>query len=251
MGYLIVAMVFALLAMLNNFQFGLALAASLGGALVIMILVDREMVPYRRMAAIGGWALILIIIPALVIYITGLVKNSMLVYYLGGFAGPPFSIERLVFTMMAISAGYAFLSYFGNAPRDLKYLALLLMFYSQGLFIYYTWGNTQPHILNIAPILALCAVVFVKLIVESTNLKEYRRLAVLALIVLSLCFVYLPGSFAYSSAKNTFDKNFTDHKAYEWRLGRASFVSTMDPKPFLDSISLIEEFDNSSFLNDS
>lgn len=242
LGYLIIAMACALLGMLNNFQFGLALAVALVGALVIMLLINRDTIPMQRAVAIGVCGLLLLIVPAGVIYILGLVKNSMLSYYLGGFAGPPFSIDRLVLTMISISAGYAFLSYVGNADNNLKYLGLLLMLYSQGLFLYYTWGNTQPHILIIAPLVVLCAVTYLKLILERSYLRQYRKPVLLLLIVISFSFVYMPGCFAYYSAKGTFDKNFIDHKAFKWNMERGTLTSTMDPKPFEDSISLIKEF---------
>jgi|GEM_PF-6086282 len=241
-GYLVIAMICALLGMLNNFQFGLALAAALFGALAIMILINRGMFSIRGIINISSCTVLILVIPAVALYVNGLVHNSMLSYYLSGFAGPPFSIDRLALTMMIMSAGYAFLSHVGNAYGNLKYLALLLMFYSQGLFLYYTWGNTQPHILNIAPLLVLCAVLYLKLVFERTSFKEYQKPLLLVLIVASFGFVYIPGCFAYYSSKRTFDENFIDHKAFKWNLEKGTFTSTMDPKPFEDSISLVKEF---------
>jgi hypothetical protein len=166
----------------------------------------------------------------------------MLTYYLEGFVGPPMSVNHLVWTMMAVSAAYFCLVYFEHSAKDAKYISMLLLFYSQGLFLYYTWGSTPPHILNIAPILVLCAVGFLKIFVEGVRAEKFQKLIVLTLTVISICAVYIPASFAYYSAKQTFDNVFVDHKTYQWTLKTANFESTMDPQPFLDSVSLIKEF---------
>lgn len=242
MGFLLVALLFAFVGVLNNVQFGLALAVALGATLVIMAMIDRELVSIRMVAVCGGAAAFLMIASVLLVSAPGSSKNSMLAYYLEGFVGPPIPVGRLVLTIIAVSAGYLSLVYFERTARDLKYIVMFLLFYSQGLFLYYTWGGTPPHILNIAPILVLCVIGFLKILLEGCGGGRFQKPIIVSLIVISLCVVYIPGSLAYYSTKQTFDKVFVDHKTYQWNLKTASFVSTMDPQPFLDSVSLINEF---------
>ena len=93
---------------------------------------------------------------------------------------------------MAVSAAYLCLVYFEGSAKDIKYVSMLLLFYSQGLFLYYTWGRTPPHILNIAPILVLCAVGFLKIFLEGIGAERFQRLIAIVLIVISICAVYIP-----------------------------------------------------------
>lgn len=241
MGFLLVAMLFAFVGVLNNVQFGLALAVALGATLVIMAMIDRELMSLRMVAVCGGLAAFLMIASVFLASAPGSSKNSMLAYYLEGFVGPPIPINRLILTIIAVSAGYLSLVYFERTARDLKYIVMFLLFYSQGLFLYYTWGGSPPHILNIAPILVLCVVGFLKIILEGGGWERFQKPIIVSLIVISLCVVYIPGALAYYSTKQTFDKVFVDHKTYQWNLKTANFVSTMDPQPFLDSVSLINE----------
>ncbi len=241
-GFLIAALVFALLGLLNNIQFGLALAVALGATLIIMAVVDREILSLRTAVVYGGSAVLALLAIGLFLSAPSSAKNSMLTYYLSGWVGPPLSVNRLVWTMMAVSAAYLCLVYFEGSAKDIKYVSMLLLFYSQGLFLYYTWGSTPPHILNIAPILVLCAVGFLKIFLEGIGAERFQRLIAIVLIVISICAVYIPGSFVYYSAKQTFDNVFVDHKTYQWTLKTANFKSTMDPRPFVDSVSLIKEF---------
>jgi hypothetical protein len=244
-GFLVAAVMCALLGLLNNIQFGLALAVALGATLIIMAVLDREILSLRTAVVCGGFAVLLLLGIALFVSAPGSAKNSMLTYYLSGWVGPPLSVNHLVWTMMAVSAAYLCLVYFESSAKDIKYISMLLLFYSQGLFLYYTWGSTPPHILNIAPILVLCAVGFLKIFLEGIGAEGFQRLIAIVLIVISICAVYIPGSFAYYSAKQTFDNVFVDHKTYQWTLKTANFKSTMDPHPFLDSVSLIKEFTES------
>lgn len=246
LAFIVIASIAALLGVLNNFQFGLALAMALGATLMIMALVERRTESRPRRTFLGLLGVFLVCAPFGLALAPSLGKNSMLTYYLSGFVGPPFSIDRLVLTMLAVSVGYACLLYFEDASKDLKYLGLCLLLYSQALFFYYTWGNTPPHILNLAPLLILCVVVFIKLILDSGPWGGYQRMICSVLLLVAFCFVYVPGCYAYYSAKETFDNNFTDHKVFEWNLKRAHLTSTMDPQPFIDSISLIKEISGES-----
>lgn len=241
-GFLLVALLCAFVGVLNNVQFGIALAVALGAVLIIMAMIDRELVSVRMVAVCGGSAAFLMVATMLLMSSSGSSKNSMLAYYLEGFVGPPIPFNRLFLTMMAVSAGYLSLVYFEKTARDLKYIVIFLLLYAQGLFLYYTWGGTPPHILNIAPILVLCVVGFLKVLLEGCWEGRLQRPIVVSLIVISLCVVYIPGSLAYYSTKQTFDQVFVDHKTYQWNFKTANFISTMDPQPFQDSIALINEF---------
>ncbi|TRZ97502.1 MAG: hypothetical protein D4R81_12390 [Nitrospiraceae bacterium] len=128
--------------------------------------------------------------------------------------------------------------------NEWKYLVLFLLFYSQALLLYGIWGNDK-HMLNISSVLVLGGAVFLKLLIDQSRLKRYEQVLVGALIVGALGFVYVPGLFAYYTTKSEYEKVFATHRTYEWNLERAQFRSTMDPKYFVDSVSLIQQYANS------
>src|SRR5207245_1895046 len=117
-------MIFALLGLLNNIQFGLALAVALGVTLIIMAVVDRGILSLRTAVICGGSAVLLLIVIGLLVSARGSAKNSMLTYYLSGWVGPPLSVNHLIWTMMGVSAAYLCLVYFECSAKDIKYISM-------------------------------------------------------------------------------------------------------------------------------
>ena len=172
-------------------------------------------------------------------------RDLMSPYYGQGFLGFPTSPQRLYLIVFIISGCYLLLLRMERTANEWKYLALFLLLYSQGLLVYGLWGGTDKHLLNIASVLVLGGVVFLKILIDRSRLKRYEQVLVSALIVGALGFVYVPGLFAYYTTKSEYEEVFATHRTYEWNLERAQFRSTMNPKDFLDSVSLIQQYANS------
>lgn len=239
-GVLVLALLFGLIGVVNNKQFGVFLI----GALVVTLLVkdwqERERGGHREVWWVVGAAVVLGLI--LLWGIPG--RDIMSQYYHKGFLGFPTSSQRLYLIVFIISGCYLLLLRVERMANEWKYLALFLLLYSQGLLLYGIWG-TDKHLLNISSVLVLSGVLFLKLVIDQSRLKRYDQVLVGALIVGALGFVYVPGLFAYYTTKSEYERVFATHRTYEWNLERAQFRSTMDPKYFVDSVSLIQQYANS------
>jgi len=239
-GLLVLALLFGLIGLANNKQFGVFLV----GALVVTLLVknwqEREHGRHPEVRWVVGAAVVLGLI--LLWGIPGRDMQSQ--YYRQGFLGFYTSPHRLYLIVFIISGSYLLLLRVEQVAKEWKYLALFLLLYSQGLLLYGIWGSDR-HLLNIASVLVLSGVVFLKLVIDQSCLKKYEQILVGALIVGALSFVYVPGLFAYYTTKSEYEKIFVTHRTYEWNLERAQFRSTMDPKYFVDSVALIQQYANS------
>lgn len=239
-GVLALALLFGLIGVVNNKQFGVFLI----GALVVTLLVktwqEREGGRHREVWWVVGAAVVL----GLILLWGDSGRDLMSPYYGRGFLGFTTSPRRLYLIVFIISGCYLLLLRMERMANEWKYLALFLLLYSQGLLVYGIWG-TDKHLLNIASVLVLSGVVFLKLVIDQSRLKRYDQVLVGALIVGALWFVYVPGLFAYYTTKSEYERVFATHRTYEWNLERAQFRSTMDPKYFVDSVSLIQQYANS------
>ncbi|NLU49341.1 MAG: hypothetical protein GXX09_02865 [Syntrophomonadaceae bacterium] len=169
-------------------------------------------------------------------------RNVMLPYYLQGLLASPLKAGVIMACLVLSSAGYAVLVKYAGARHDLKYPALFLLCYSQGLLVYYIWNTSNYHFLSLAPIFALTAVVFLKFMLESTGAgKRYENLVVAAAVGLALV-AYLPSLFVYYCTRQFYYQVFDNHKVYQWSLDRATFKSTMNPKYFTEAVELLQQY---------
>jgi len=61
-----------------------------------------------------------------------------------------------------------------NSKPELRYTALFLLVYAQGMLIYYIWGGDEKHLLNIASIPIFGAAVFLKLVIDYTSARRFQ-----------------------------------------------------------------------------
>ena len=240
-GVLVLALLFGLIGLVNNRQFGVFLIVALVVTLLVKAWQERERSRHPEVRWVVGVAVVLGII--LLWGTPG--RDIMSQYYRQGFLGFSTNPRVLYLIVFIISGCYLMLLRLEHVANEWKYLALFLLLYSQGLLVYGLWGGTDKHLLNIASVLVLSGVVFLKLLIDQSRLKRYEQVLVSALIVGALGFVYVPGLFAYYTTKSEYEQVFATHRTYEWNLERAQFRSTMDPKYFLDSVSLIQQYANS------
>jgi len=240
-GVLVLALLFGFMGLVNNTQFGVFLIVALVVTVLVKAWQERERSRYLEVRWVAGVAVVLGII--LLWGTPG--GNIMSQYYRQGFLGFPTNPRVLYLIIFIISGCYLMLLRLEHVANEWKYLALFLLLYSQGLLVYGLWGGTNKHLLNIAPVLVLSGVVFLKLLIDRSRLKKYEQVLVSALLVGALGFVYVPGLFAYYTTKSEYEQVFATHRTYEWNLEKAQFRSTMDPKYFLDSVSLIQQYANS------
>ncbi|WP_447984328.1 hypothetical protein [Nitrospira sp. Nam74] len=246
-GLLILASLLGLVSILNNQQFGLFLVGALFVTLLVKALQNRGATWWREIVC-GSLTLVT---SGIIVKVGTFGKNEMASYYFEGFLGNLIDPSRLIVTMLTISACYVVLLKLESALNELKYTALFLLVYSQGVLIYYIWGGDDKHLLNIASILALAGAAFIKLVIEYSSWKRFEKVLVGALIAGVLLTIYIPGLRSYYTTRHEYDSIFVNHKTYDWNLEAAKFRSTMDPAYYVDSISLIQQYapsDNSIHL---
>ena len=240
-GVLVLALLFGLIGIMNNKEFGVFLIVALVVTLLVKNWQEWDRGGHSEVRWLVGAAVVLGLI--LLWGIPG--RDIMSQYYRQGFLGFATNPQRLYLIVFIISGCYLLLLRVEHVANEWKYLALFLLLYSQGLLAYGLWGGTDKHLLNIASVLVLSGAVFLKLLIDQSSLKKYEQVLVGALIVGALGFVYVPGLVAYYTTKSEYEQVFSTHRTYEWSLERAQFRSTMDPKYFVDSVSLIQQYANS------
>jgi hypothetical protein len=237
-SYLIVGSLLGVISVLNNQQFGLFLVGSFFVTMLIKTFQERSEASLREIMC----ASMALVASGVVMRVGNLGTNEMTSYFLEGFLGNMIDPNRLILMMLVISACYLALVRWEKTANELKYIALFLLVYSQGVLIYYTWGGDDKHLFNVASILALGGAAFIKLVIDHSSVKRYEKVLVGSLIALTLMVVYIPGLLSYYSTRHEYESIFLTHKTYDWNLDTAKFRSTMNPKYFIDSIALIQEY---------
>ncbi len=236
--WLVLALLLALAAIVNNREFGLFIfGAWLAAWLAAFVKGDA---PASRIDAV----LVLAAAAAAAALAVGgrLGGDTMAHYYLEGFASFELEPAQIFAILAAFIAGYwIFLACFDRVRGAFKYAALLWFLYVQCVFFYYIWGATPNHLLNIASIAALAAVFLLRL-AASGGLLRLREGAVLQAGLLGSLAFYAASTSWYYSTRHRYLKVFDDHQVYRWDLPTARFSSTMDPEPFEAAVRLIKKY---------
>ena len=236
--FLVFGFLLGLIGIVNNTQFGLLLVLALSATVVVKKILETEAILYRDL----GWVTVALTTAGTILMVGDLGKDDIATQYIKGWFGFPVHARQLFFIMLVISGCYLVLLRLYKATSELKYIALFLLFYSQGVLVYYIWGGTEKHLFNVASILILCGVTFIKLVIDYSSVKHFKRLLIGSLLAVALIVVYIPGLLSYYITRQEYENIFLTHRTYDWNLETAKFRSTMDPKYFVDSISLIQAY---------
>ena len=239
-----VGIVLGLISVLNNQQFGLFLVGAVFVTLLGKFFLDKAAQSVSDIA----WGTMALIAAGLIVLSDNFGKNEMASYFVDGFLGNMIDPIRLFLTMLAISACYIVLR-MENARSELRYTALFLLVYVQGVLIYYIWGGDEKHLLNIASIPIFGAALFLKLVIDGSSAKRFQKVVVACLTAIVFLGIYVPGLGSYYKARQEYTNIFKSHKTHDWNLETAHFRSTMDPMYFTDSISLIQEYESSNAIH--
>lgn len=237
-----VGIVLGLVGVLNNQQFGLFLIGALVVTLVAKFFLDKA----ARTISDIAWGAIALIAAGAIMLSANFGKNEMAVYFVEGFLGNMIDPIKLFLMLLAISACYLVVLRRENTRSELRYTALFLLIYAQGALIYYIWGGDEKHLLNIASIPIFGAAVFLKLVIDGSSARRFQNVVVACLIAMAFVGICAPGLFSYYKTRDEYKSIFMNHQTYDWNLETAGFRSTMDPFYFVDSISLIQEYEPSN-----
>ncbi len=148
----------------------------------------------------------------------------------------------LNFILICLSFCYVVFIKVMKTKGYLKYLALFLFIYFQGILVYYVWNPAPNHFSNISMPLVLMIILILKIFLNSSHLKKYENIAVNTLIIILFFAAYLPSLKSYYLERSPYQKIVDDHKIYDWDLPAAKIKSTMNPGYFLNAVELIHKY---------
>lgn len=235
--YLILLVLSSAFSILSNTEFGFFTFVALVITLLLKIFLERELPHGREIVGI-----LLICVTAGLIGLFEARGNPTNQYYLKGISGPLMESTKWSLILCPISLFYVFLVKALNTRHNLRYVASFLFFYSQGILFYYVWNSVPNHFYSIATPFVLTLAVFLKIWIDETRMIRYEKWIFALLSFICLVSIYLPSLQGYYPERQQYEKIFEDHRVYSWSLPRAKFYSTMDPRLFSESTSLIKKY---------
>lgn len=239
--------VFALMiiSLLINSRFGLMLM----GAVYLSILLYIYENSKQRIWHIILFTTCVAAVAALVFGITPRGPAGFTNYYLMGFFSWEPKAVIVAFTMIYLVVSYLFLIALRNHRFPFKYLYVFVFFYTQGLFVYFYWSGLLNHFPIVIPWMGIQLFLMfhiVKSIGDDKSLwVRYVELARYGTVCLAMVLV-LGCALKFYIEKDSFQRNFTQHQTYHWQFARADLISTIDPAPLQEAISLLHKYGGNS-----
>lgn len=233
--YYLLALTLSIIATVINPQIGIMIfmATALSG----LFLAYRE---EDRMKTITITTLFALVITVITFIVTSSI-SSLTQYYLDGVIGFSINFWQMFIILFIIAIGYMLLWKIVKDRLSFNYIFLIFLFiYSQELIVYIIWHFNSDglrsrafiYVLTVALLLLPYRRVF------SDNFKKRFTVVIFSIIGI----VYVDSVVFVIKGQNNYEMIFKRHKVYDWDLDRAQIVSTMDPRYFKNSISLIQKY---------
>jgi len=235
---LLLTAAFSLINVLNNKEFGLCAVI----ALLITLAVKSFLEGGSRKVWILGVLSLTLFLAFLLIFRMQAGNNSLSKYYMAGISGPLIGRKVLTAIFLWISAAYFLIIRLLRVKGELKYLAVFLFIYFQGILVYFIWNPAPNHFYSIAVPLIFLAAALLKLIMDNSRIDKYRDAVFYFITLIIIAFFYLPAWRAYRADYANYKKTADNHRIYKWDLQKARIYSTMDPRPFSDAVRLINKY---------
>lgn len=241
-SYLLLAIVFAWLAILCSREFGLFIAIALIVTLAVKQVLDganrctRELF-LTLLALLGSVACVTVVKPT---------PYSLLIYSLIGVSAPSFQFSSFYVLLFSISAIYVFVITVLRQNDLQRWTLVCLFFYCQGFIIYYISNSRPHHLWALAPILGLLLTMLLHRTLNSEALRRYEGRICSGIIGVSLFAVYGPTLASYYVRQWEYRQIYATHRVYQWDFDRARFETTMDPTYFRNAVDLIGKYSTSS-----
>lgn len=235
---LVLSLLSAIIGIFNNSHVGLFALISLIAALAVKNVMDwKQKCCYEIFIMIMG-----VILGVYALMQSNIGAQYMTEYFKKGLLG--FKTPDYVPTMIFLVVGlcYVMLMKQYMIKNELKHVCVLLLVYSQGLLAYYVWGSDMNHFIVFSPIFVFTIIAIVKLIVDNHKISGIKLTYVHAAILLISLMIYVPSVNGFVKNKRKFEEIFKTHITYQWNLPTANFISTMNPYYFMDSIKLIQKY---------
>jgi len=245
---LLSALSLALLGVFFNKNFGGALFISTIASLIIFFRQNRHSsgrLLFKSSVLLSGIVFVLLILnPA------GSGSGDPFKYKLLGLFSFKPAKSSVVFTMFYFLISYFFLHYLRRRRDPLKYLFVFTFIYTQFLFLYFFWAGLNNHLLHVIQFFGFQIFLMLYILEKSQTARNRVFWCVKSLVYLCTAgaIIYaliLMGKFYDNSkgiSKKDFTANFINHRTFVWNLERADLISTINPQPIMESISLIDKY---------
>ncbi len=234
----------ALVAIILNSQFGLALAVSLSLALGFFALECKKG-KQRFFLVLFLFVFLGASLGLLQAVRTGQI-DSIFPYFLSGLFSWPVRRSLVVLTLLYLVVSYVFLLIFRSNRSEFKYVYIFVFAYSQATLLYFFWSGLVNHLPPVLPFLWLQLLLMLFMVQKTLgkanpvwSLRIYRAAAGSAVLAL---FLLAPAGLIFYREKGGFLDNFIDHRVYRWPFERGTVVSTMPPGIFEESVALIQTY---------
>lgn len=239
--YLIIALIFVVLSIFTNKEYGMLMGLAFIGALVYEVVfksLKEHVIDYKFLAL----ALTSVVVIGLSLLSYPLATNPSSKYFLDGFYSFPLQLNIFAIVLFAIFAEVMLLLFFAKHLYKNKLLSVYVLtaLYSQLLYFYFVWGGGYSHFYPLMTIFILPIVIFISSFDYHKSkimvIGSYGIIGVLFLVTLFYGFNF------YSQILNS-KKVFKDHVVYDWQTSRAEGMkTTFNPDVFEDSINIIKKY---------
>lgn len=242
--YFFLTLVFSIIGILFNKEFGLALLLSIVLTTFVRAAAERKKILAESALIVVA---VLISIASFVLISTG--KNPTLLYVLLGVAAPTAHWMKIYGLLILFSAIYVLLIKNRKSGNGWCYLALLWFLYAQGLLIYYIWNPAPNHLWSLGSVWGMSLVLLLQYAVSNYDWMVQYEKKILLISNIALVFsLLLPSIVFYYQDQSAYQKVFKEHVLHHWDLPRAKFVSTMDPAVFKNAVELIDKYSRSNSI---
>jgi hypothetical protein len=246
-GYLLLASFFCAIGILLNPFYGLMLTVALLAAILLGWAEGRR--GGLRPAFLAGATVLpmvaLVLLNRICAGEKACLHNVFWKFLCGWFAWKPNPLV-VVFILGYLAVAYGLLFRIRDERCWMKYIWIFIFIYVQGLFCYYFWSGLENHLPMIMPFLGLHVLMSIFLIqgMSWADRSGLRRridvgLGFMIPLLILLCVV---------ARQRFYDERFgvtliyRQHRVYDWHFAGANLVSTMDPAPIGESLSLMQKY---------
>ncbi len=244
-AYLTAAFLSTALAIFINAQFGAMLMLACFISFTLYILENKKGNPKLMWLATLFIALILNI--ALLLFLLERTSSlDIFKYLVSGFLSWPAHFIIIFLTIVYLIISYAFMFLLKRHRFYLKYIYAFFFIYTQFLFVYYYWSGLPNHLPMVIPF--LCTQLFLMLFILRTEIFGFSEYLIIMVDIVAKVFLIIVGFLllisiiSFYREKNQFEENFAQHRLHHWDFERAKVLSTVDPVPIEDSITLINKY---------
>lgn len=242
--YLIFAIVFSVLSIMVNQQFGVFLVASLIASLLLFANENRDG-KTKKIWLLGIFFTAIIGITVYYLVSSKLPGNKFFYFLTGLFSWRAHRIIILL-TIVYLTISYFLMFILKESRSYLKYIYLMIFVYTQGLFVYYYWAGLSNHLPTVMPFVGvqvfLVFYMIEKGIIPNTMFGHkipslFRVLSISILLV-----IILQNATIFYRQKALFLNNFASHRTYKWNYDRARLTTTINPEPINEGVSMIRRY---------